>query len=221
MNFLITFGSTRAFLDPIRYLSNRSSGLMGWSLIQVVKRNGNNNLFVVQGHSQHEVIEQPVVSTNQEMLKEIKINLRQNHIDVIILCAACVDFKFKTSWPKQKINKQKAIFDVTLDIDVAAALIPEHRKKQVWVGFACQNNFNLSAARAKLRAKKLNMIIINKWQAINQPTSQITILADNNQTWTSDCLPKAQIAKIIIASIKTYHDQKQKNNCANCLRNHR
>ena len=167
MRFLLTAGPTREPLDPVRYLSNRSSGKMGYALAHAALAAG------------HEVtlITGPVclppppaattlrVTTADEMFDAV--HSRVAAADIVILCAAVADFR-PASLSPTKIKKGAATsFHLELvptrDILLSLRDLPPnpHGRKPLVVGFAAETDDVLAHARRKLRAKGCPLLIVN------------------------------------------------------------
>jgi phosphopantothenoylcysteine decarboxylase/phosphopantothenate--cysteine ligase len=159
---LITAGATREAIDPVRFISNRSSGRMGFALADAAKKRGA-SVTIVAGHTQfhsnedHNVIQ---VGTAAEMLAVV--NKHIGSTTVFIAAAAVADYKPKNI-QKTKIKKSGAgmllELERTNDIleEVSRARIPG----QLVVGFAAETNDLLANARSKLEKKQLDLMIAN------------------------------------------------------------
>lgn len=161
MRFLVTAGPTREPIDPIRYLSNRSSGKMGYALAEAA---------LAAGH-QVTLISGPVavtappgaqlipVTTGDEMHDAVHEHAAA--CDVFIMCAAVADYKPAQIAPR-KIKKQAA--PLTLELqptrDILASLGSQPRTFLL-VGFAAETNDVEANAREKLRAKNCDIIVAN------------------------------------------------------------
>ncbi|MGN0776993.1 MAG: bifunctional phosphopantothenoylcysteine decarboxylase/phosphopantothenate--cysteine ligase CoaBC [Candidatus Ventricola sp.] len=163
MRVMVTAGPTREALDPVRYISNRSSGKMGYAIARAAQRRGAQVTLLTGPVS----IEPPqgvkVVPfmTTQDLL-ERALELAQEQ-DVIIQSAAPADYRAREIAP-QKIKKQGGE-DMTIELvenpDVAATLGRAKRGNQTFVGFAAETNDVLAHAQGKLVKKNLDMIVAN------------------------------------------------------------
>ncbi|MCI5159883.1 MAG: bifunctional phosphopantothenoylcysteine decarboxylase/phosphopantothenate--cysteine ligase CoaBC, partial [Candidatus Electrothrix sp. AUS1_2] len=161
-HILITAGPTREALDPARYLSNRSSGKMGYALARTAKRRGA-EVTLISGPTSLPVppgVSLVAVQTAAEMAAAVQEHAPSSHI--IIKAAAVADFR-----PKEvaslKIKKQGA--DLRLELvpnqDILATLGRERRPDQILVGFAAESDHHEAEGRRKLEAKKADMIVVN------------------------------------------------------------
>ena len=159
---LITIGSTREYIDPVRYISNESSGKQGMALIKVLLKN---NYRIVCLHGFIEV--KPIISnrikyiftpTAKTMLNEAK---KYHNLDLAIFNAAVSDFYVKNSSQK-KIKKQKE-FSIKLDNnpDISKTISSSRKKPLITIGFAYETDNFLENAKKKLEDKKCDFIVLN------------------------------------------------------------
>jgi phosphopantothenoylcysteine decarboxylase/phosphopantothenate--cysteine ligase len=168
-NILISTGPTRVYIDPVRYISNISSGKMGLAFINAcLERQA--NLRVVSGkvdflYPQNVKLQVFDVETNQQMLE----NLEQNFdwADVFISISAVVDFE-PIITHKQKIKKNnndsnsKFCLELKNSVDILKTLSSRKKANQIIIGFALETEDLIENAKHKLETKKLDFIIANK-----------------------------------------------------------
>jgi len=198
LRFLITAGPTREFLDPIRYISNRSSGKMGYAIAEaalavssdVTLVSGPTSLAAPKG------VEFVSVTTAEEMAEAVWS--RFGSVDVCIMAAAVCDFRpMKTSGSKIK----KSSFGGTLELERTPDILAElgrRKKSQVLIGFAAETDHLEKNAREKLICKNLDFIVANDSSAFDSETNRVVILpADGNVERLPEML-KIEVAKVII-----------------------
>jgi phosphopantothenoylcysteine decarboxylase/phosphopantothenate--cysteine ligase len=177
---LVTAGPCREPIDPVRYLSNRSSGKMGFALAEAA-RNLGATVTLVSGPTSipdPDGIETVRVETTQDMYRAV--SARFARIDCLIMAAAPADFR-PTETADQKIKKDKAGRTLALKptIDILAR-VGARKKKQFLVGFALETENGLAHARKKLKAKNLDMIVLNSpcdpHSGFDHDTNQLTII---------------------------------------------
>ena len=163
LRVMVTAGPSREALDPVRYISNRSSGKMGYAIARAAQRRGA-QVTLLSGPvalSCPQGVELVPFTTTGELLERASALAAQQ--DVLIQAAAPADYRAREIAP-QKIKKQSGA-PLTLELeenpDVAAALGAAKRPGQVFVGFAAETNDVLSHARGKLERKRLDMIVAN------------------------------------------------------------
>jgi len=161
LRILITAGPTREAIDPVRYLSNRSSGKMGYALAAAAARHGRVTLVsgpvALAAPRPAKLIR---VVTAREMARAV---LRESrNADVIIQCAAVADFK-PARVPKHKIKKTGRALSLKLvpAVDILATLGRRKKRGQLLVGFAAETRGLRKNALAKLRHKNLDYIVAN------------------------------------------------------------
>lgn len=159
---LITIGSTREYIDPVRYISNESSGKQGMSLIKGLLKK---NYKVICLHGYLKV--KPIISRKikyiftpnaKSMLQEAKKNRR---VDLAIFNAAVSDFYVK-SFSKNKIKSKKGLtLQLINNPDILKSICSSQKKPLITVGFAYETNNYLDNAKKKLENKKCDFIILN------------------------------------------------------------
>jgi len=157
---LITAGPTREKIDPVRYLTNRSSGRMGYAVAEAALRRGARVLLVTGPTSIHapEAAEVTAVETAEEM-REVVLRLFP-HCTVVIKSAAVADFRPKGA-SMQKIKRRGPL---TLELEPTSDILAElarAKTAQIIVGFAAETENVLENARRKLAAKSLDAIVVN------------------------------------------------------------
>ena len=159
---LITIGSTREYIDPVRYISNESSGKQGMSLIKGLLKK---NYKIICLHGYLKV--KPIISRKikyiftpnaKSMLQEAKKN---HKVDIAIFNAAVSDFYVK-SFSKNKIKSKKGLtLQLINNTDILKSICSSQKKPLITVGFAYETNNYLDNAKKKLEDKKCDFIILN------------------------------------------------------------
>jgi phosphopantothenoylcysteine decarboxylase/phosphopantothenate--cysteine ligase len=161
VRFLITAGPTREPIDPVRYLSNRSSGKMGYAIADAAIDAGHEvilisapvNLDPARG------VELISASTSDEMFDAVHERLRD--CDVLVMCAAVADYKPKQV-SKMKIKKRDANLSLELipTRDILASL-PKQDRQFLVVGFAAETENVEANAQQKLQEKNCDIVVAN------------------------------------------------------------
>lgn len=190
--FLITAGPTREFIDPVRYISNRSSGKMGFALAKAAKKRGA-HVILISGPTSLTPPEGVVfinVTTAEEMSKEVKNSFPVS--DVVIMTSAVADFK-PSKVIVSKIKKENAPSNIQLVAtpDILLELGKNKKKGQIIIGFAAEDKNLIQNAKDKLIQKNLDLIVAND---ISEPgvgfeadTNQVTLI---NHSGVIKTLPK-------------------------------
>ena len=162
MRFLVTAGPTREPIDPVRYISNRSSGKMGYAIAEAALEAGH-DVVLISGL----VNLQPLrgaklvsVSTSDEMFNAV--HQHAGGCDVCVLCAAVADYKPATVSPL-KIKKRDEEFSLELipTRDILASLGGWRDRRFLLVGFAAETHHLQENAVKKLRAKNCDIMVAN------------------------------------------------------------
>ena len=203
LRVMVTAGPSREALDPVRYISNRSSGKMGYAIAQAAQKRGA-EVTLLSGPVAIEApqgVKLVPFTTTQELLDRAS-ELAQEQ-DLLIQAAAPADYRAKEVAP-QKIKKQGGepmTFTLVENPDVAATLGKAKRSGQVFVGFAAETNDVLAHARDKLARKNLDMIVANDvtrpGAGFDVDTNIVTLITKDGQ----EALPmmsKAEVAQRIL-----------------------
>ncbi len=161
MRFLVTAGPTREPIDPIRYLSNRSSGKMGYAIAEAAIDAGH-KVVLISGPVDVDPprgAELTSVLTSDDMFDAVHEHLHD--CDVLVMCAAVADYKPKQV-SKTKIKKRDANLSLELipTRDILASL-PKEDRNYVVVGFAAETENVEARARKKLEEKNCDVIVAN------------------------------------------------------------
>ncbi len=155
---LVTAGPTVEDIDPVRYISNRSSGKMGFAIAQAARSRGA-EVVLVSGPADLEFPNTIRVRTTEEMRRAVLDNAAD--ADVVIKAAAPLDYRPKTV-ASQKIKKKGA--DLVLDLEPTADILRElgsHKNGKLLVGFAAETEDHVKHGVEKLKAKNLDLIVVN------------------------------------------------------------
>ena len=159
---LITVGATREAIDPVRFISNRSSGRMGFALAEAARDRGADVTVVSGATSVMPPLDVKVlrVETAQEMANAVDQHIADK--SVFIASAAVVDYR-PTTPATQKIKKSEQSLTLSLEKtpDILSQVATQHGDGMLVIGFAAETENVLENAREKLRAKNLDMIIAN------------------------------------------------------------
>ena len=161
MRFLITAGPTREPIDPVRYLSNRSSGKMGYAIAEAAIDAGH-DVVLISGpvhDDPPDAVKFVSVSTGDEMFDAVHRHV--GDCDVFVMCAAVADYRPKQV-SKTKIKKSDAKLSLELipTRDILSSL-PEQDRHYVVVGFAAETEDIEANAQKKLQQKRCDMIVAN------------------------------------------------------------
>ena len=208
-SILITAGGTQEYIDPVRTITNHSSGKMGIALAKQAKLMGANVTLVIT----NKTIDIPTyidniiyVKTAQEMLNIV--DKEKENFDTIIMAAAVSDFKVK-NYSKEKIKKQDLKDDLKIELelnkDILSELSKNIERKYMLVGFAAESQNLIENAKLKLKKKKLDFIIANDISdtniGFNSDYNKVTIIDKNLIEYNLKYNTKDIIAKNILETI--------------------
>ncbi|WP_346893353.1 bifunctional phosphopantothenoylcysteine decarboxylase/phosphopantothenate--cysteine ligase CoaBC [Clostridium sp. UBA871] len=191
---LVTAGPTRANIDPVRFLTNRSTGKMGYAIAEEARDRGA-EVVLVSGPTS---IKAPLgvkiikVETNEEMLKAVKAEFDTS--DIVVKSAAVSDYKPKT-YSDKKIKKGPGNLNIELerDNDILKEL-GTLKKHQILVGFAAESNDVIENAHIKLKKKNLDYIVANNITESNagfgSDTNRVTVINRDGKEISLDNMSK-------------------------------
>jgi phosphopantothenoylcysteine decarboxylase/phosphopantothenate--cysteine ligase len=198
MNVLITAGPTREYIDDVRFLTNGSSGRMGYALAQAAQQRGW-NVTLVSGPV---AIEPPAGITVRSVTSAMEMRDAclelWPQMDGVIAVAAVADYR-----PYQRHSGKllRASDNIQLTLvpnpDILAELC--QRKDQRWaVGFALESDEGIRRAHAKLMAKQCDAIVLNRSSAMESVDTRIQIIDRSGQVVLDFCGSKSEAARRII-----------------------
>ena len=185
---LITAGRTEEPIDPVRYLSNNSSGQMGYALAeQAIKLGG--NVILVSGPTNLPVPKglKEFVQTRTAIQMYEAVMERFNSVDIAIACAAVADYKPKVC-AKEKIKKKEGNLIIELDRNPDILFnMGQKKTHQFLIGFAAETENILENALGKLKKKNLDMIVANDAHVMRSSNNAATIIRkDTTQISTGE-----------------------------------
>jgi len=208
---LITAGPTVEKIDPVRYISNFSSGKMGFALAEECACRGAQVTLVagpVSIKANHANIQRLDVTTAVEMHDAVLQALPG--CDAVILCAAVADYRVENTADK-KIKREKdsaPVLRLTPNPDIARAVGQAKRPDQVTVGFALETDNEAVNAQGKLERKNLNFIVMNslrdKDACFQTDTNKVTIFTDQGEVIEGENKSKRAVARDIIDVLHKY-----------------
>ena len=204
--FLVTAGPTREFLDPVRFLSNRSSGKMGFAIAEeaskrgaeVILISGPTHLFPPQG------VQLKRIQAAKEMEKEVLENFKQ--ADVVIMSAAVSDLTFPVK-ADQKIKKKKLLedFGPVKTPDILKKLC-EMKKGKILVGFAAETENLMKNAAKKMKDKNVDLLVANDVSqdgiGFESDFNKVQLIFPDGKMLKTDKKSKREISRVILDEIE-------------------
>ena len=198
MHFLITAGGTREYIDPVRFISNASSGKMGYALASAAIKAGHKVTLISAADLQPTIgVEFVGVDSAAEMFAAVKKFFAK--CDCLIMAAAVSDYTpVKKSKIKIKKSKRNLVIRLKPTVDILKWAGKHKKQNQIVVGFAIEDKNLHSSAEKKLREKKLDMIIANPPAAIGAEKSSVHIKTPDHKWLKLPHATKTTIAKKIV-----------------------
>jgi len=207
-NVLVSAGPTHEPIDPVRFIGNRSSGLMGIEIARAFANRGA-KVDLVLGPTHLEInmpnIAVHRVETAEEMDAECSSIFKK--VDVAVMAAAVADFSPITK-VDSKIKKKEGIKSIDLKPtkDILAGLGEAKRKDQFLVGFALETDNEILNAQTKLQSKNLDLIVLNslkdKGAGFGVSTNKVTIFGKDTKPVELPLLSKREVANSLVETIK-------------------
>lgn len=199
---LITSGRTKENIDPIRYLSNNSSGKMGYSLAQAAIDLGA-EVTLISGPTNLEIPKglKSFISVESALEMYEKVNQYFGDTDIFIACAAVADYRPK-EYKKEKIKKSDS--DLILELVRNPDILFEMGKKkdnQLLIGFAAETNDIKENALKKLEKKNLDFIVANNASTMGNNTNTVEIIRKNKTSVKINQKNKIELAYDILKEI--------------------
>jgi phosphopantothenoylcysteine decarboxylase/phosphopantothenate--cysteine ligase len=203
MNLLVTAGPTREHLDPVRFLSNRSTGKMGFAVARAAAERGHAVTLVagpVALPTPPGVDRVDVVSARDMLAAVQRLLPRQ---DALVMCAAVADWRPKTtSAAKLKKAAMNPVVELEPNPDILQTVRPL-KGNRLFVGFAAETGDPLAEARRKLEAKGLDLIVAND---VTQPdagfavdTNRVILLPAAGQPQPLPLQSKLDVGRALVA----------------------
>lgn len=202
---LVSAGPTIAPIDPVRYLTNRSTGKMGYAIAEEARDRGAEVILVSGPTNLNPPKNVRIINikTNEEMKNEIFNNFEW--ADIVIKSAAVADYKPK-EYSKEKIKKGEDDLNICLtrDNDILKSL-GDIKTHQVLVGFAAESNDVLKNAEKKLKNKNLDFIVANDITSsdtgFGSEDNKVVIISKNNEKLELEKMSKKEVASNIFDMI--------------------
>jgi phosphopantothenoylcysteine decarboxylase/phosphopantothenate--cysteine ligase len=202
VRIVVTAGPTREPIDPVRFISNRSSGKMGYALTEAALEFGHDVTLISGPTSLTPPKNATLVSitTSDELYRAVHEHIA--HCDILVMCAAVSDYKPLTI-AAEKLEKQTGEFTLRLTPtrDVLASL-PQIGRTFFVVGFAAETHDIEASAKRKLHAKNCDMIIANDVSrsdsGMESDDNEVIIFARSGESKTISRAPKNIIAREIL-----------------------
>lgn len=207
-HFLISAGPTIEAIDPMRYITNHSSGKMGYAIAKEAARRGA-DVILVSGVTQLECpqgVQRIDIKSARDMYEAM--HSKFEWADVVIKTAAVADYRPKdTSEHKIKKDNSELVLELVPNPDILQSL-GERKVHQVLVGFAAETQNVIEYARQKIEKKNLDFIVANniasKGAGFKEDTNIATIIEKNGAITEYDKMYKSELGNVILDKVKDY-----------------
>ena len=206
LNILVTAGPTREMIDPVRFISNRSTGVMGFEIAKTAKRRGH-RVTLISGPTCNTVpggIRFIPIMTVDELQKTVMSCLRDT--DCLFMVAAVSDWR-PARFHKDKIKRTEKTLALPLKAtpDILKA-VGMRKGKRVVVGFSLETGNAIARAKAKLRSKHLDLIVANTLNSRDNPfgmtTLESSLIDTSGRVEHLPSLSKREIAQVLIDRVE-------------------
>ncbi|MCC6346615.1 MAG: bifunctional phosphopantothenoylcysteine decarboxylase/phosphopantothenate--cysteine ligase CoaBC [Nitrospirales bacterium] len=201
---LVTAGPTREYLDPVRYISNRSSGKMGYAVAKVAKRRGAEVTLISGPASQPppDGVEVIRVETSEDMYRAVMDTIPM--ASLFIMTAAVADFRPAETRDVKIDKKDKFPLDLVKTTDILAE-VGRLKRKPFTVGFSAETGHRIERARKKLLGKDMDMIVFNdvtmKGAGFDVDTNAVIII-DRESERKLPLMSKEEVAMALLDRIR-------------------
>ncbi|PKQ69943.1 bifunctional phosphopantothenoylcysteine decarboxylase/phosphopantothenate--cysteine ligase CoaBC [Raineya orbicola] len=203
---MITAGATREAIDPVRFISNYSTGKMGFALAESFARKGAEVHLIAANTSiaQPENVSSYKVSSAQEMFETAQSLVSE--MDICVFSAAVADYRPKeVATEKIKKNTETLTLELIKNVDIAFTLGQKKKKNQFFVGFALETQNETENALQKLQKKNFDMVVLNSLKdegaGFAHDTNKISIIDKNGTKIDFPLKSKKEVAKDIVSFI--------------------
>ncbi|MDQ6690474.1 MAG: bifunctional phosphopantothenoylcysteine decarboxylase/phosphopantothenate--cysteine ligase CoaBC [Gemmatimonadota bacterium] len=204
---VVTAGATREPIDPVRFISNHSSGKMGVAIARAAWRRGADVTLIV-GHVDVALPSELATvkaDTVEEMARSVAKALPS--ADVLVMAAAPADFR-PAERTTTKIKKGRGAAKIELETteDILTTTIPKRKKKSLIVGFALETGNGLGSAREKLKAKELDLVVLNDatepGAGFGVDTNRVTLIDRAGNEEELQLMSKSDLAEVLLDRIE-------------------
>jgi phosphopantothenoylcysteine decarboxylase/phosphopantothenate--cysteine ligase len=217
VHVVVSAGGTREPLDPVRFITNRSSGKQGHAIAAAAARRGAAVTLVTSSPlvlpiDVSRLVTRIDVETAADM--EHAVGAAAEGADVVVMAAAVADFRPKRS-TTQKLSKEEGLPELVLEPtpDILAGLAARRRPGQVLVGFAAETHDALERGRRKLARKGVDLLVVNDVSApgtgFDHDTNAVVILGAAGTVREIPLTSKDAVANAVLDSVIAHHNEKR------------
>ncbi|WP_134113842.1 bifunctional phosphopantothenoylcysteine decarboxylase/phosphopantothenate--cysteine ligase CoaBC [Hypnocyclicus thermotrophus] len=198
---LITAGRTEEKIDPIRYLSNKSSGKMGYSIAKYAKELGAEVILIAGPNSQEDIKGITTIKVNTALQMYEKVFEYYSNVDTVFAVAAVADYRAKDiSKNKIKKNDENLVIELVRNPDILFEM-GKQKENQLLIGFCAESENLIENAYKKLEKKNLDYIIANHTTYFSSNKNKVVLIDKNKNNIEFDEANKEEIAKKLLNKI--------------------
>lgn len=198
---VVTAGPTREYVDPVRYLSNESSGRMGFEIARAAAQAGH-RVTLISGPVNLETpagVRRVDVTSAREMLAAVRKAFRG--ADALYMAAAVADWRparrLSGKWRAKDGGAERTTLELVRNPDVLAT-VARGKGERLVVGFALETADGVRRARRKLERKGLDTIVLNDDSALNAERTTVSILGADGSIRRIENRPKSAVARVLV-----------------------
>lgn len=202
---MVTTGATREPVDPVRFISNQSTGRMGAAIAAAAWRRGA-DVTLIAGHADIPLPSGPRVirvETTEAMARAVAAEVPA--ADALVMAAAPADFTVKSAAAKLKRSGTPPVLDLVPTEDILKAASAARKKGSVIVGFALETGDAVRRGEEKLRAKNLDMIVVNdqdeEGAGFGGDTNRVTLISRSGTREELPLMLKTELAEELLDRI--------------------
>lgn len=198
---VVTAGPTREHVDPVRFLSNESSGKMGFAIARAAAARGDRVTLIAGPVEQPtpDGVERVDVVSARDMLKAVREAFHE--ADALFMCAAVGDWRPKRrlagKWRKKDDDGDTASLELVKNPDIVAT-VARTKGERLIVAFALETGDGLRRAQAKMRRKGTDFIVLNDASALSASRASVTILGKDGSVQRLRGRAKDEIAEVLV-----------------------
>jgi len=202
LHVIVTAGPTREYIDPVRYLSNESSGTMGFAIARAAVAAGH-RVTLIAGPV-HQPTPEGVTRVDVVSALDMLAAMQQHFpsADAIFMAAAVGDFRpaeqLAGKWKKKEEGGEDAVLRLVENPDLLATIARDKGERRV-IAFALETGDGERRAAAKLVRKNADYIVLNGASALNAAASTVTLMDADGVVWRLEDAPKAETAERLVA----------------------
>ena len=203
MKILITAGPTREYIDPVRFITNRSSGKMGYALAKAAQKRGFGTVLVTGPVNLEPPAGVEVVRIESASEMAAAVKRLAPACDAVVMAAAVADYRpVRVAEHKLKKTPGGLTLELERTEDILASLGAAKRPGQLLVGFAAETDDLVENASDKLRCKNLDWIVANKVaDGFGADTNKVILLGRGGEKVELPLAPKLEVAERILETV--------------------